>query len=41
MPNVYLKVVDYCYTGKITILPSETEVCLDIAEYFQIKAPKD
>ena len=34
------KVVEYCYTGKITIELSELEVCLDIAEYFQLNALK-
>ena len=34
------KVVDYCYTGKITIGLSEAEACLDIAEYFQLNALK-
>ena len=30
------KVVDYCYSGKITIGLSEAEACLDIADYFQL-----
>ena len=34
------KVVDYCYTGKITIGLSEAEVCLDIAEYLELNALK-
>ena len=34
------KVVGYCYTGKITIGLSEAEVCLDIAEYFQLNVLK-
>ena len=34
------KVVEYCYTGNITIGLSEAEMCQDIAEYFQLNALK-
>ena len=35
--EVYVqRVVDYCYTGKITVELSAVEMCLDIAEYFQL-----